>query len=499
MDKLSLLKKISFGARVAEEETGDLSSYFVETDQWERINRGEVDIVRGDKGSGKSAIYSLLIARTDSLFDRHILLAPAEKPRGATVFRDLEVEPPASEIEFVNLWKLYILSLVGQKLREFGIAKQTSRPVLEALETAGLLESEFDLSSLLRVARNYVRRMLKVEAVEGGMTIDPTTGMPSGVTGKITFREPTKSLEMSGFVSVDTLFRISSKALKEDGYQVWILLDRLDVAFADNSELEKNALRALFRVYLDFLEFPEIRLKIFLRSDIWNRISEEGFRESSHITRYIVLEWDHAALHNLIMRRILNNPSLLAEYSIDKNSVLGDFQSQKELFGRMFPAQVEQGSRKPNTFDWMVSRCADASDKTAPRELIHLLGSLREKEIERLERGEEPPPDGRLFDRSVFKQALPAVSEARLVQNLYAEYPENRPFLDQMNGEKTEQTIESLTKIWSLDRAAAMERANRLAAIGFFQVRGTKDEPTFWVPFLYRDFLNLSQGLADDS
>ena len=40
MDKLQLLRDASFGARVAEEETAELASYFVETDQWMRIVRG---------------------------------------------------------------------------------------------------------------------------------------------------------------------------------------------------------------------------------------------------------------------------------------------------------------------------------------------------------------------------------------------------------------------------------------------------------------------------
>ncbi len=90
MDKIEILKKISFGARVAEEETTELSKYFVETDQWNRMINGEIDIVRGDKGAGKSAIYSLLVTKTDDLFDRSILLITAEKPRGTTVFKDLE-------------------------------------------------------------------------------------------------------------------------------------------------------------------------------------------------------------------------------------------------------------------------------------------------------------------------------------------------------------------------------------------------------------------------
>jgi hypothetical protein len=34
--------------------------------------------------------------------------------------------------------------------------------------------------------------------------------------------------------------------------------------------------------------------------------------------------------------------------------------------------------------------------------------------------------------------------------------------------------------------------------IGFFQERETSDLATYWVPFLYRDALYMSQGLADE-
>jgi hypothetical protein len=74
MQRLELLKNLTFGARVAEEETAELANYFVETDQWNRIFRGEIDIIRGDKGAGKSAIYSLLAAKSNELFDKKILL-----------------------------------------------------------------------------------------------------------------------------------------------------------------------------------------------------------------------------------------------------------------------------------------------------------------------------------------------------------------------------------------------------------------------------------------
>jgi hypothetical protein len=61
MDVAEVLRRVDIGRRVAEEEKDQLSAYFVETDQWRRIYSGDVDIVYGAKGAGKSAIYSILL------------------------------------------------------------------------------------------------------------------------------------------------------------------------------------------------------------------------------------------------------------------------------------------------------------------------------------------------------------------------------------------------------------------------------------------------------
>ena len=152
MERLELLKNLTFGARVAGEETVELAKYFVETDQWNKIFRGEIDVVRGDKGAGKSAIYSLLAAKANELFDKEILLVTAERPRGATVFKDLVAEPPTSENEFIALWKLYIATLIAQQIKELGIAagEQSTKKLIELLEDQGLLETDFDLSRLFK-------------------------------------------------------------------------------------------------------------------------------------------------------------------------------------------------------------------------------------------------------------------------------------------------------------------------------------------------------------
>ncbi|SDF02058.1 hypothetical protein SAMN05216337_104276 [Bradyrhizobium brasilense] len=493
MERVALLKGITFGERVAEDEIGALGQYFVETDQWERIFEGKIDVIRGDKGSGKSAIYSLLDSKTNQLFDRRVLLTTAENPRGDTVFADLVSEPPTSENEFVFLWKLYYVSLVAAKLKEFGIANDKARHLFAALEEAGIMEPSFSLRRTFLKVRRYVLP----KTIEGTVSVDPNT-MLSTATGKITLAEPTDEAERRGAVSVGQLAELANAALDKAGYQIWVLFDRLDVAFVEDGGLEKNALRALFRAYRDFSGLDYLKFKIFLRSDILTRIMEGGFREASHITRTADLEWNESNLLNLIVRRALNNQVLVKEYVTDREAILKSTDEQRAFFYRMFPAQVEQGEKKRETFDWIVSRCADGRGKTAPREVIHLLNSLREKEVERIERGGLIPADEALFDRSIFKSALAAVSDARLIGTVYAEYDDLKPYIAQLERQKTEQTIESLRSIWEGSSSDVEQLVQRLVDIGFFQKKTSREEDTYWVPFLYRGALHMSQGLAED-
>ena len=85
----------------------------------------------------------------------------------------------------------------------------------------------------------------------------------------------------------------------------------------------------------------------------------------------------------------------------------------------------------------------------------------------------------------------------RFEQTLCAEHPSLEPFFYRLKGEKTQQTPPTLAKTWGLSQADALAKAEQLTENGFFQKRGSKEEPLFWVPFLYRDALHLIQGQAE--
>src|SRR5947209_8587505 len=140
MDKKDLLQHVDFGDSVAEAETQHLKRYFVETDQWQKVHRGEIDIIDGPKGFGKSAMYALLQDQAESFSARSITFVQAENPQGATAFQQLlkEQSSPSRE-DFVELWKLYFLSVLGEKFVEGNIKNEHATFVLQHLQASGLL------------------------------------------------------------------------------------------------------------------------------------------------------------------------------------------------------------------------------------------------------------------------------------------------------------------------------------------------------------------------
>jgi hypothetical protein len=492
MAKQKILEGASFGERIAELEMKELASYFVVTEQWRQLIAGEKDIVYGPKGSGKSALYSLLMQKQEELFDRGILVIAAEKPSGTPAFQDLAKDPPAAEQEFIVVWKLYFLGLVARALQDWGVQTPEARRVYDALQDLGLMGCRTP-KALLRMVRKQARRLATAEALEATVLVDPGSGAPMGISGKLTVGDG--GTQEVHHVPVDDLLDAADVALAAADLRIWIVIDRLDVAFAEHDDLEHRALRALFKAYLDMQALANTSLKIFLRTDIWRRITKDGFREASHIAKNLTITWERTSLLNLVVRRMLKNKGICGHYGLDASEVYGSVTAQERLVSRLFPDQVDPG-KHPSTFDWMLTRTQDSTGQTAPRELIHLLSSLRDSQLRLIEIGHEPPPGEQLFDRAAFKTALKEVSYTRLTQTVYAEYPQLQPFIELLEGGKTQQTISTLRGIWGVDAAEARRIASALVDIGFFEARGTKNSPVYWVPFLYRDALRMVQGEA---
>lgn len=484
------LEKISFGERVAEQESEKLSNYFIKTQQWDSLYNGDIDIVFGAKGSDKSALYTLLLKREAEFKDKNVILLSAEKPTGKTVFSDVSNEPPTAEREFVTLWKVYFLQITSDWLRTNGHNKGDAKKVIDKLIEAGLIEQTNTLKRLVNSAMLFAKRLINLESIEGGATPE------GGITGKITFKTPNESQKKSGYNSVDELFEIVNSYLNVEGLKFWILCDRLDVAFDQSLELEKNALRALFKVYLDMEEYESLCLKVFLRNDIWSRITKEGFREASHVTRTTNIEWSASNLLNLIVVRSLENEEIINSLKIDADLIKADFEKQQDYYYTIFPKQVDVGEKQSDTFDWIISRVRDGLGYVAPRELIHFYNQiiLQERRDQDISSDKAEPPN--IVSRQAIKKSVYEISKTKLEQTVFAEYPELREPIMALENQKAEQSIDSAMAIWDVDNDEAKALAIRLSEIGFFDQKIYKNDSLLKIPFLYRPYLNIIQGKA---
>jgi len=496
MTKKDLIQTISFGESIAELEAEKLKDYFFKTEYWRLLRNDTIDVIYGAKGAGKSALYTSVTNDVNSLFDENILVALAENPTGNTAFSNLKNDPPTTERDFVRLWKLYFLVITARVFDEYGIDDTNAKKVKQILIDCNLIPAQNKLASFLKACFDFIKSFKNGREVSTTAEFDPITGMYSGQRFSVAFGEPSKSDFEKGLIPIEYVYDLLSSSLKANNIRLWIIIDRLDVAFIESEDLETNALRALFKAYLDLSQFEEIKLKIFLRDDIWVRITSEGFREASHITKFQNIIWSSEYLLNLLIRRVLDNNALVESFQLNKDEILSDIHKQEELFYKLFPKQIDNGAKKPATLDWMLSRTRDGKGINTPRELIQLLSYARNIELKRLENGINELLDDNIISRQSFKEAVPLVSKQRIEQTLYAEYPTMKDYIERLKGDKAEHNIHTLSQKWSVTEGEALTIAKRLENVGFFEVKGDLNNPKFKIPFIYRPYLEITQGVA---
>lgn len=501
--KLALLESLDFGSSVAEEETKNLQKYFVDTRLWRNLNNDKYDIVLGAKGSGKSALYLSLIAKTEDFATQGIIIVEAENPRGDTVFASLNTatrndkyENPSKEAlirdDIVVFWKLYFLTVITAKLRSQGFKGQHFRAIKSLFESLGLLPEKLSLNEIFHKVIHFIGQVVSLKFFKPKMVVDPATGSFE-VTGEFSLDKYTAKEHKEGYNTLDELLEKLDIDLAAAQQTVWILLDRLDVAFADDKALERRALRALFMVYNSLKRYDQIRCKIFLRDDIMMNIIYDGLPEASHLTpRMTNLVVDKHILFNILIKRLLNNSSLVQHYKADAEACLLDIEKQNQLFSAVFPATLEENGEVLPTFGWIISRISDGNELFTPRELVQLLIQVKEHQIDLLQLGNKIP-EGKLFTSNAFKKAIREVSKAKFVHTLLAENPglmENlKKFRDappQVNTEWIRLTLKDNDgkELEDVDRFAT-----RLSELGFLK---RVNETQWRIPYLYQYALGIA-------
>ncbi len=480
-----LLPKLKLGSSVAEHDQA-LAQYFIETETFRALVQGECDIVAGDKGTGKTALYRILEQRYGSMAEmRDIEVIAAFNPVGNPVFQRLTENEPLEEGQYVGLWKAYFLALAGNWILEIyeGSFTEKMDELHDLLTKTGLRSNDSEANTIFSQVANLFRRFTNLDAAEVTVAMTPQ-GLPI-ITPRVEFGA--QEDEEPQMVAHDTALSLLDAVLAEADYSTWLVLDRLDEAFVGFPQAEIPALRALFRTYLDFQEFEKVKLKLFVRRDLFGRIIEGGFVNLTHVNaRKVEIVWDPEDLFDLLCRRIEENQELMGDIGLSGKP-------REEAFQAVFPEQVDQGEKRPTTWNWMLTRIADGNGIAPPRNLIDL-ASKAQKAQQRQEAREdrEYATDEPLIGGEALKRGLTALSSERVEDTLLAEAGEYAETIALFRDGKAEHNAASLGKLLDVEANAAGEAAKPLLDIGFLEQTGE----TFKVPMLYRDGLKITQGKA---
>jgi hypothetical protein len=480
------LGELDLGSSVAEHDEA-LEAYFIETDVFRALVEDRRDTIAGDKGTGKTALYRILQTRYPKLL-ADVEVLPGFNPAGAPVFQRLAEGEPMNEGQYITVWKAYMLSLVGNWVLQLneGAFSHKMEALDSLLRKTGLRSSDDTASAIFSQIVNLFRRITNPKSADVVVTITPD-GLPV-IAPHIEFGDPAEA--ESSLIRHDDALRLLDDVLGEIGFRAWVVLDRLDEAFQGFPEAEIPVLRALLRTYLDLADFDHITLKLFVRKDLFRRIIEDGFVNLTHVNaRKVEIVWDEEDLLDLLCRRLRENSAFLTALDISAAA------SNDEVFNAVFPRQVDQGSRRPTTWNWILSRIRDGNGIAPPRNLIDLVTKAQEAQLRKEAREAtefEPGSDGGVIRSDAIKRGLAALSSERVEDTLLAEAGNYAPLIERFRDGRAEHNDESLSTALGVPLDDVRSTIKPLLELGFLEQTGT----TYKVPMLYRGGLSITQGKA---
>ena len=273
-DAKNLLQTLSMGDPAAENEMTTLSEYYVPTNEFQRAIRGEVNLVVGRKGSGKTALFIQL--RDNFRANRNNIVIDL-RPEGYQLIKLKEdvleyISEGAKQHLITAFWEYLLLLEVCYKILE--------KDKIKHLNDHSLTEPYKELKDFYYTPEfdsegDFSERLLKLSE---NISQKHKENMSNECTGKLTHNYITNLIYKHDFPK---LFVSVSKYLKLKG-QVWILFDNLDKGWktdgVDSTDIiflqclidaSRKLERNMRKKKLDFHSV------VFIRDDVYTHLVKE--------------------------------------------------------------------------------------------------------------------------------------------------------------------------------------------------------------------------------
>jgi len=449
-DRWQILESLRFPAGNAGDQQENLGLLFQKTGNFQRFLDESVYLIRGRKGTGKTALYSLILKARDT-FDRlsenrlsHYDFIPGHgrQPEGRLTRDDfdsvgdrLKTNPGS----WASFWRGYWLLQAyryghGDFLKRLPPPLQKFKPLqqkLKAVSPSGWQSEHRDL--LVELATD----------------------------------SDLKSLVLDAIAEVNQ---------RQDSRVICALYDDLDEDFRNLDNLRQNALTGLFEFVqsCEARNLSQVRFKIFLREDLWQKLN---FDNKSHVRgRDLSLTWTRADFLRLAYRQLTQSEAL--KDWIDRVYPMADPDraSEDELqtaLTRLWGEKRRQGGNAKYVARWVYDRLTDSSGTTFPRSLTVLLEQATRKELDYQHQRVQHPSD-RLLRSTSLDAGLDAASQERC-EAIRQEYPELEPMFSRLENFPALADPQQLEQLWA-DTAPEIcptfeSFTKLLAEIGLAQLR----------------------------
>jgi MinD-like ATPase involved in chromosome partitioning or flagellar assembly len=232
---------------------------------------------------------------------------------------------------------------------------------------------------------------------------------------------------------------------------LWFLYDDLDEDFPERDGARQLALTGLFQLIqsCDARRLTSIRFKVFLREDIWNRLN---FDNKSHFNgRDLILKWSRIDFLRLALRQATQSPDFKA--LVDRSTPIENIDTANEVnlsraLEPLWGIRRRAGNKAKFVSRWIYERLTDSSGTSFPRSLSDLLEGAKAQELTYQGLTSiQTSTDDRLIRSKSLEIGLEQASAERC-EAIEQEYPDLRRFFNALEGLPALLPKEQLQEIW---------------------------------------------------
>ncbi|NEP21063.1 ParA family protein [Moorena sp. SIO3I6] len=456
--KGQILQELEFSAGTAEYQDNFLET-FVETQLVNRALKPNIVLIRGRKGTGKTAIFRRLLE--DSKQDSIVVLSPSP--------------------------------LKGD--RPWVINSEGFKAIDEALETTGKSWRDFWLLQTCLACHLSWRgeKPQPDDAVSQVLGTDPTNELEL-----VRWFQNLLPQSQIGLLARDWLTRFDGAAQST----ILLLFDGLDTGFGNTQadrERRTKAIEGLLSLITDLGDnMKNLKFKVLLREDIWRSLR---FDNKSHFFgRSVVLEWrERSDFFKVIIKQALKSDRFkgLVVDSIQQGSLLSNLSSSSDAFSdylsesqvfeiwNLLVGERMKGGKSAFTRNWVWKRIADGSNNHSPRALLQLFAEAKDWEINEQERN---PYQKTIIRPRALSSSLEKVSEKALDALINEEFSELQELIDCLKGI-------GRSPFYATDVSELYDELSFAREVGLLSIyEGTKDDvKRYKVPDLYLSGIGMTR------